>query len=83
MSMNEGAYVGQLGSLNSGLRRAEAAFDELRICNVPRYDRDFSPRRSGDAQALLHFPFENDLTGHCRLDGAEATVAATVGASAQ
>ena len=83
MSMNEGAYAGQLGSLNSGLRRAEAAFDELRICNVPRYDKDFIPQRSGDAQGLLHFRFENDLTGYCRLDGAEATVAAAAGASAQ
>ena len=85
MRMNEAAYLGQLGSLNSGMRKAAAAFDELRVWDAPRYDADFTPQRTGPATApgLLHFAFEDNLLGRCRLDGTETNIPATFGAPAR
>jgi len=81
MRMNEGAYLAQLGSLNSGMRKAAAVFDELKVWNIPRHDADFTPQRgTATATGLLQFSFEGNLVGRCRLDNAKTTVPATLGA---
>ncbi|HUS80795.1 MAG TPA: hypothetical protein VM283_05965, partial [Armatimonadota bacterium] len=83
MSMQEGAWLGQLGSLNSGMLPADADYDELRIWSYARYREDFTPERETTtplAQGLLHLSFEGDLTGRFRTAAREGTVLGQVGA---
>ena len=80
---NTSAFGIQIGCLNSGLRAADAAIDELRISRTARYGKDFTPLRKGfeldrDTTALLHF--DNDLSGEGMTpDGVRYSVNATPG----
>ncbi len=53
----------QIGSMNTGIRPADAAIDELRVSSVRRYAHDFVPRKrfSGDTKTLSLFHFDGNL----------------------
>ncbi|HUS79887.1 MAG TPA: LamG-like jellyroll fold domain-containing protein, partial [Armatimonadota bacterium] len=83
MTMQEGAWLAQLGGLNSGMLPADADYDELRVWSFARYSEDFTPERetaTPPVQGLLHLGFEGDLTGHFRTAAREGTVLGQVGA---
>ncbi len=67
----------QIGSMNTGIRPADAAIDELRISSVRRYAADFQPGKhlSPDAHTLALFHFDGDLKAELPND-LEATVGA-------
>jgi len=84
MVMADGAYLAQLGCLNSGRRVAEADFDELRIWDAPRYDEDFVPERETATplpEGLAHLGFEGGFAACFRTGAREATVKATAGST--
>ncbi len=84
MRMTEGAWQGQLGSLNCGERVADADYDELRIWSTVRYQEDFAPEEATGAEPAegsLHFGFEGDLNGRFRTAEREGTVLARPGSS--
>ena len=81
--MQDGAFVAQLGSVNSGRAVAPVDYDKLKIWQVPRYHGDFSPARTAAARlddGLLYFAFDGDLAGRFRIAGREGTVHGTPGA---
>ncbi len=53
----------QIGSMNTGVRPADAAIDELRISSVSRYDKNFKPvqRAESDSKTLVLFHFDGNL----------------------
>ncbi|MCF6311148.1 MAG: hypothetical protein L3J39_01735 [Verrucomicrobiales bacterium] len=55
----------QIGSMNTGVRPADAAMDELRISSRRRYDAEFKPakRFSSDESTLALFHFDGNLEG--------------------
>ncbi|MFK5923315.1 MAG: glycoside hydrolase family 20 zincin-like fold domain-containing protein [Verrucomicrobiota bacterium] len=67
----------QIGSMNTGVRPADAAIDELRISSVRRYREDFVPseRFSADDKTLALFHFDKQLEAEVP-GGLSATVGA-------
>jgi len=61
----------QIGAMNTGVRPAEAAIDELRISTGPRYSGDFTPpkRLEPDEKTSALFHFDGNLDGTCGIDG--------------
>ena len=65
-SVNNGPFVIQLGSLNSGRSAATALIDDLRISRTARYTTDFDPKAkpaSPDADTTALFRFDGALEG--------------------
>ncbi len=83
LAMRDGAFMAQLGSVNSGRAAAQVDFDDLKIWQTPRYHGDFTPSRDAETRhedGLLYFAFDGDLTGRFRIAGREGTVRGAVGA---
>ena len=68
----------QIGSMNTGIRPADAAMDELRISSVRRYTSDFEPKKrfTNDQTTLALFHFDGNLQS----DGT-TELTATIGAA--